>query len=201
MKKHNAELDVRTMSEKAYDYYSGSDWEVWKDGEGGFWYGLGREKHGPFTLEELEEYLEGLAEDSYPSLWEETHHEAGIIVFDSGEVMVCNWGQCEGGVLPIMGPFGLGPFPWPAEKYNFGKMEREFTTDIRQFLPGTVWKSEEEGTYETDMDVLCDEFNDLIALFFDGVGTYGPTTDPESLEGYVYTLPGVCKIIAPDMWN
>ena len=62
-KKNNAELDVRMMNKKAYDFYCGSDWQVWKDGDGGFWYSLGSEKHGPYTLEELEAHFEEYAEE------------------------------------------------------------------------------------------------------------------------------------------
>lgn len=63
MKKHNAELDIRDMSRKAFDYYSDSDWQVWKDEDGGLWYDMGSEEYGPYTKEELEAVFEEYAED------------------------------------------------------------------------------------------------------------------------------------------
>ena len=61
MKKYNAELDLRGMSKAAQDYYGGSDWKVWKDGNGAFWYGIGTEENGPHTLEEIESIFEQYA--------------------------------------------------------------------------------------------------------------------------------------------
>lgn len=63
MKKYNAETEMRGMSEKAFDYYSGCDWKVWKDESGGLWYGLGREEYGPYTLTEMENIFEAYAEE------------------------------------------------------------------------------------------------------------------------------------------
>lgn len=40
------------------------------------------------------------------TLLELTGHEAGIIVYKNGDVIVANWGQCDDDCIPVLAPVG-----------------------------------------------------------------------------------------------
>ena len=71
-------------------------------------------------------------------------------------------------------------------------MTESHLDDFRSEIPGSIWKEDE--MVDTDLDIVYDENNDLVRLFFENL-------DPMEYNGTVYTLHDGRKIIAPDMWN
>lgn len=132
------------------------------------------------------------------TLQELTGHESGIILYGGSSIAVCNWSGCDDDQIPMLSPFGGAMLNWPAGDGAFEDAEEEETSDIRAFLPGSMWlETNEDGDdlYGTDMDILYDENGDIPRLFDD------PTITDEDLCGVVYTLKDGRKIIAPDNWN
>ena len=124
------------------------------------------------------------------TLVELTGHEAGIIVFDNGCVSVLNWIEIRDNCLPAYGPIGLR-LSWPQENI-FDDVMKADVSDVRAVIPGRVWATDDG--YDTDLDVLEDDNNDLVRLFTDD------TLDAADLEGTVYTLTDGTKVICPSMW-
>jgi len=129
------------------------------------------------------------------TLMELTGHEAGIVIYDSGEIAVVNWGQYDDNQVPRLAPMiGMMGFSEDGILENVPKSET--VEDVRDILPGKVWIEDDE--IETDMEILEDENNDLAALFIK-IDDYRDPDEPTSAE--VYTLSDGTKIIAPHTWN
>jgi hypothetical protein len=133
------------------------------------------------------------------NLNELTSQESGIVVYGEGGVIVTNWAELGDDALPALDPTGNFILGWPHDDLDVESSHE--VEDVREELPGTVWvKDIDEGTLDTDMDIIYDKFGDLPALWgFDtGCGAEvvgGPT------PGVVYVLSDGTKVIAPDGWN
>lgn len=133
------------------------------------------------------------------NLRELTNHESGIIVYQSGSVIVVNWGNYDDDQMPVLSPLGL-PMQWPQEAgYLDGIVDDEHIDDVRSVIPGRVWPSDEvdglgNPVYNTDIDIVYDQFNDISRLFLD------TSLEPDDLGATVYSLHDGTKIVAPDMW-
>ena len=128
------------------------------------------------------------------TLMELTGHEAGIIIYDSGEIAVVNWGQYDDNQVPRLVPM-LGMMGFSEDGILDNVPKPETIQDVRDVLPGKVWIEDDE--IETDMEILEDDNNDLVALFIK-IDDYRDPDDPTSAE--VYTLNDGTKIIAPHTW-
>jgi len=129
------------------------------------------------------------------TLMELTGHEAGIVIYDSGEIAVVNWGQYDDNQVPRLAPM-LGMMGFPEDGILENVPESETVEDVRDILPGKVWIEDDE--IKTDMEILEDDNNDLVALFIK-IDDYRDPDDPTSAE--VYTLSDGTKIIAPHTWS
>ena len=125
------------------------------------------------------------------TLMELTGHESGIIVYGDHTVGVFNWGTYDDNQLPVLSPIGT-PMAWPEGDDVFVGVTESHLDDFRSEIPGSIWKEDE--LVDTDLDIVYDENNDLVRLFFENL-------DPMEYNGTVYTLHDGRKIIAPDMWN
>ena len=92
------------------------------------------------------------------TLMELTGHEAGIIVYENGDVIVVNWNQCDDDCVPVLAPVGDMVINFPREGYIERGKESNFG-DIRPILQGKT--------------VLLDEFNDIKRLMSDKPDKYG----------------------------
>lgn len=112
------------------------------------------------------------------------------------------WGACDDNQIPILSPFGE-MMPWNEAPGVFDDTTWERVEDWREVLPGSVWLTDEvdkDGVRiaDTDLDIVYDDFNDILAAFM-GVTPDGQPQD--DFEAIVYTLKDGRKIIAPDMWQ
>lgn len=137
------------------------------------------------------------------NLYNDTNHEAGIIIHGEKAVIVANWSGYEDNRVPmLLAPLGL--MEWPVEDEDAKIVKLRDVEDIRDELPGKVWINE-DGDAETDMDIVSDENGDLSALF--GIRT--GDTDPDFYEGIphpfsgsVYEIAGTdIKVLTIEMWN
>lgn len=128
------------------------------------------------------------------TLMELTGHEAGIVIYESGEVAVVNWSQYDDNQVPRLAPM-LGMMGFPSDGILDNVPTAETIQDVRDILPGKVWIEDDE--IETDMEILEDDNNDLTALFIK-IDDYRNPDEPTSAE--VYTLNDGTKIIAPHEW-
>ena len=129
------------------------------------------------------------------TLMELTGHEAGIVIYESGEVAVVNWGQYDDDQIPRLAPM-LGMMGFPEDGILDNVPVSVTVEDVRDILPGKVWL--DDGELETDMEILQDDNNDIIALFFK---LENDDRDPDDLtSAEVYTLRDGTKIVAPHTW-
>lgn len=145
-------------------------------------------------------------ENEAMTLMEMTGHEAGIVCYGGNTVAVVNWGQFEEDRLPTFGPAGM-MLQWPEAPGTLAVAEKTYRrfSDVRDELPGRVWLTDETDDQgrkiaDTDLDILADEFGDLLRLFT-GVGFDGEALTADDYEGAAYTLPDGKKILVLDMWN
>ena len=123
-------------------------------------------------------------------LYEDTAHEAGIIIHGEEAVIVAHWSSYGDNRVPmLLAPLGL--MEWPVEDENAKIVKLRDVEDIRDELPGKVWINE-DGDAETDMDIVSDENGDLSALF--GIRT--GDTDPDFYEGIPHPFSGSVYEIA-----
>ena len=128
------------------------------------------------------------------TLMELTGHEAGIVIYESGEVAVVNWSQYDDNQVPRLAPM-LGMMGFQSDGILDNVPTAETIQDVRDILPGKIWIEDDE--IETDMEILEDDNNDLTALFIK-IDDYRNPDEPTSAE--VYTLNDGTKIIAPHEW-
>lgn len=133
------------------------------------------------------------------NLFDDTNHEAGIIVYGDNSVGVYNWTSCSDHVLPLLSPFGT-PINWPKDVDDGAEITHvDHVDDVRNYLPGTVF--DEGGQIATNMDIVYDENEDIPGLFGFGpaAGSYEGCENPYS--GDIWTLPTGEKVITIDLWN
>lgn len=136
------------------------------------------------------------------NLYEDTAHEAGIIIHGEEAVIVTNWSSYGDNRVPmLLAPLGL--MEWPIEDEGAKTVKLRDVEDIRDELPGKVWINE-DGDAETDMDIVSDENGDLSALF--GIRTGDSDPDfykgiPHPFSGSVYEIAGTdIKVITIKNW-
>ena len=136
------------------------------------------------------------------NLYNDTNHEAGIIIHGEEAVIVTNWGSYGDNRVPmLLAPLGL--MEWPIEDEDAKIVKLRDVEDIRDELPGKVWINE-DGDAETDMDIVSDENGDLSALF--GIRTGDSDPDfyedfPHPFSGSVYEIAGTdIKVITIKNW-
>ena len=113
------------------------------------------------------------------TLMELTGHEAGIVIYESGEVAVVNWGQYDDDQVPRLTPM-LGMFGFPEDGILDNVPVSETVEDVRDILPGKVWM--DDGELDTDMEILQDDNNDIIAT---GIGVpVIPTSKAQTIADY-----------------
>lgn len=139
------------------------------------------------------------------SLMELTGRESGIICYGDKTVAVVNWGQCYEDQVPVMGPFGT-MLNWPEAPGTVASAQStcRWFSDVRVELPGSIWltgETDDSGNKiaDTDLDILEDDFGDLLRLFL-GVERDGTALTADDYTGYAYELPDGRKILALDMW-
>lgn len=137
------------------------------------------------------------------NLYEDTAHEAGIIIHGEEAVIVTNWGSYRDNRVPmLLAPLGL--MEWPVEDEDAKIVKLRDVEDIRDELPGKVWINE-DGDAETDMDIVSDENGDLSALF--GIRTGDTDPDfykdfPHPFSGSIYEIAGTdIRVITIKNWN
>ena len=136
------------------------------------------------------------------NLYEDTAHEAGIIIHGEEAVIVTNWSSYGDIRVPmLLAPLGL--MEWPIEDEDAKIVKLRDVEDIRDELPGKVW-IDEDGNADTDMDIVSDENGDLSALF--GIRTGDTDPDfyedfPHPFSGSVYEIAGTdIKVITIKNW-
>lgn len=137
------------------------------------------------------------------NLYEDTAHEAGIIIHGEEAVIVTNWGSYGDNRVPmLLAPLGL--MEWPIEDEDAKIVKLRDVEDIRDELPGKVWINE-DGDADTDMDIVYDANGDLSALF--GIQTGDTDPDiykdmPHPFSGSVYEVTGTdIKVVTIEFWN
>lgn len=137
------------------------------------------------------------------NLYEDTAHEAGIIIHGEEAVIVTNWSSYGDNRVPmLLAPLGL--MEWPIEDEDAKIVKLRDVEDIRDELPGKVWINE-DGDADTDMDIVYDANGDLSALF--GIQTGDTDPDiykdmPHPFSGSVYEVTGTdIKVVTIEFWN
>lgn len=137
------------------------------------------------------------------NLYEDTAHEAGIIIHGEEAVIVTNWSSYEDNRVPmLLAPLGL--MEWPVDDEDAKIVKVRDVEDIRDELPGKVWINE-DGDADTDMDIVYDANGDLSALF--GIQTGDTDPDiykdmPHPFSGSVYEVTGTdIKVVTIEFWN
>lgn len=137
------------------------------------------------------------------NLYEDTAHEAGIIIHGEEAVIVTNWSSYEDNRVPmLLAPLGL--MEWPVDDEDAKIVKVRDVEDIRDELPGKVWINE-DGDADTDMDIVYDAHGDLSALF--GIQTGDTDPDiykdmPHPFSGSVYEVTGTdIKVVTIEFWN
>ena len=118
------------------------------------------------------------------TLMELTGHEAGIIVYENGDVIVVNWNQCDDDCVPVLGPVGDMLISFPREEEYIERGKKSNFGDIRPILQGKT--------------VLLDEFGDIKRLMSDKPDQYGMMPDRHGKK-YIFE-DGVEIYVFPD-WN
>lgn len=118
------------------------------------------------------------------TLLELTGHEAGIIVYKNGDVIVANWGQCDDDYIPALAPVGDMIINFPQEQGYIERVKESTFDDIRPILQGK--------------NVLLDEFNDIARLMTDKPDKFGMSPDR---YGDKYTFEDGLEIYVFADWN
>lgn len=137
------------------------------------------------------------------NLYNDTAHEAGIVIHGEEAVIVTNWSSYEDNRVPmLLAPLGL--IEWPVDDEDAKIVKVRDVEDIRDELPGKVWINE-DGDADTDMDIVYDANGDLSALF--GIQTGDTDPDiykdmPHPFSGSVYEVTGTdIKVVTIEFWN
>ncbi len=113
------------------------------------------------------------------TLQELTDHEAGIVIYTSDEMIICNWAQYGPNELPKIFA-GITVMGWDEGEDIFDDVEEKFVEDYRPLIDGR--------------DLIWDQLDDMSHIA-------NPETDPAWYRASVYTLKDGTIIIAPQMWN
>lgn len=128
-----------------------------------------------------------------------TSHQAGIVVYSDGGIIVADWCCCGEDCLPSVAGFGL-LLQLPQEPGYFEHVvSDEQCNDVRTVLPGSMWLTDEVTDYgehiaDTDLDILYDPDGDAARLFL------SPDITPDDVSGRVYTMRDGIKIVVLDSW-
>lgn len=115
------------------------------------------------------------------TLQELTNHEAGIVIYPSNEMIVCNWSGFEEDELPKVFS-GISMMGWESDEEDvFADADRKDTSDFRPLLEGR--------------DLIWDANGDLASIE-DGTYYWG-----DDFDATVWTLTDGTIIISPNMWN
>lgn len=117
------------------------------------------------------------------TLMELTGHEAGIIVYENGDVIVVNWNQCDDDCVPVLAPAGDMVINFPREGYIERAKKSQFD-DIRLILH--------------EKTVLLDEFGDIERLMSDKPDKYGMMPDR---HGKKYIFEDGTEVYTFADWN
>lgn len=139
------------------------------------------------------------------NLYNDTNHEAGIIIHGEEAVIVTNWSSYGDNRVPmLLDPLGLMEWPVDDEDEDVKIVKLRDVEDIRDELPGKVWVNE-DGDAETDMDIVYDANGDLSALFGIRTGDTDPDfykSIPRPFSGSVYEITGAdIKVITIRVWD
>lgn len=117
-----------------------------------------------------------------------TGHQAGVVVYPDGGIIVADWCFCGSDCLPAVAGFGL-LLQLPQEPGYFEHVVSEAQSDdVRAVLPGSMWLT------DTDLDILYDPDSDTARLFL------SPDITPDDVSGRVYTMRDGIKIVVLDSW-
>lgn len=122
-----------------------------------------------------EQLIEVPAPDTLQDL---TGQESGIVIYDSGEMIICNWCQAEDHSLPTVLE-GICLVWWDNGEDVFGGAKEEYVEDYRPLLDGK--------------ELILDQLDDMRHITTE--------TDKDWFRATVYTLTDGTVIIAPKMWN
>lgn len=118
------------------------------------------------------------------TLRELTGHEAGIIVYENGDVIVTNWDQCDDDCVPILAPVGDMVIKLPQKQGYIERAKESKIGDIRSILQGKT--------------VLLDEFGDIERLMSDKPDKYGMIPDR---HGKKYIFDDGIEVFVFADWN
>ena len=118
------------------------------------------------------------------TLRELTGHEAGIIVYENGDVIVADWNQCDDDCVPVLAPVGDMVISFPREEGYIERRKNSNFGDIRPILKGKT--------------VLLDEFGDIPRLMSHNPARYGMMPDRHGNK-YIFE-DGMEIYVFPD-WN
>ena len=118
------------------------------------------------------------------TLRELTGHEAGIIVYENGDVIIADWNQCDDDCVPALAPWGDMVINFPREEGYIERAKESIFGDIRPILRGKT--------------VLLDEFDDIERLMSDKPDEYGMMPDRHGNK-YIFE-DGMGIYVFPD-WN
>lgn len=129
-----------------------------------------------------------MKQEQMVSLVGATGHYSGIIVDEDGAVGVCDWESVclqDANKIVLFTAWGA-PIPWEVKTLT---IEEVCTTDdVRKFLPGKYFLNE-DGEWETDMEILSDPDFDIAALFVGVHPTIPPKEDfPVELGGTIFKM-------------
>lgn len=113
------------------------------------------------------------------TLMDLTGQEAGIVIYDTDEMIICNWAQYGPNELPKVFA-GISVVGWDEGEEIFDGADEEFVEDYRPLLDGR--------------DLIWDRFDDMSHIA-------DPSEDPDRFRASVYTLRDGTIVIAPKMWN
>ena len=113
------------------------------------------------------------------TLEELTGHEAGIVIYDTDEMIICNWAQYGPNQLPKVFA-GISVMGWDEGEEIFDGTEEEFVEDYRPLIDGR--------------DLIWDQLDDMSHIA-------NSETPPDWFRASVYTLRDGTIVIAPQMWN
>ena len=160
-----------------------------------------------------------------------THHDGGIIIFPTGEIMVEYWPQAKADSIPSLEQSSTVYTIYKVCPDIFAHAKRHHFDDIRQELPGTIWPGSNnrpnaaEQSYETeychtdplsaywrspapstwtDDDLIKTDMKILRDPNDDILRLWDPypyTLTHDKTSGTAYELKNGVKILVPDQWD
>lgn len=115
-------------------------------------------------------------ERAIDTLQDLTGQESGIIIYDSGETIVCNWSALDAHELPKLFS-GLCLIGWESGEDIFENVTVQHVDDFGNYLAS-----------RDDLDLIYDENGDM-------------NNESVRCAADIYTLNDGTVIIAPTMWN